>query len=462
MATPALAAQPADTNDWDTAFAIHFSDANNAIVAKKSSPPSFSAPYTDGLSGQQYTIAGNFGAWQLSGGSGGIVHMSLPVTGGTLTPQGGTARNYSGSGVIEVYLNFLPQPTSDSTNGQTNNLQVKLTTNDPVNQPVVTVQSFTFDPTSPLQQGAEAIQSALGTWLNANLQSFNHVFAAVDLNAVADQGAFQWLKPTKVGYAVNAPNNVTTDKYIFGVLCMTEDRDNPNLSNQISPNIIPTGATAGFLISQERFVNKIFLPGVYLIFKGATASNFTQTNDGATVTNTVPLSFQNFTLDDGTLITDASIGTGNFTLTAFDETMEMQFTDLNFTWKTGYIVHLSYTGLASLSLDANHNLQMTPTGKPSLNTVVTKTTEEQWKELIEGIVEGIALAVVGAVIGGALGPAAEEAAEAGETAATDAAESAEEGADAMNFDVEAAIPAEGLSVNGLLAVWPSIVRYGRG
>jgi hypothetical protein len=361
----------------------------------------------------------------LSGGSGAIVQMTLPISNGTVTPQGGTAKSYSGSAVIEVYLNFIPQPTSTAaSSGTRNNLSIKLTTSDPVNQPVVSVQSVTLSPDSKFQ-GTDAIQSALSTWLNANIQSFNHVFAAVDLNVIADKDAFQWLKPTKVGYAVNAPAFTTPDNYIFGVLAMTEGRDNPNLSNQISPNIIPDNSNAGFAISQERFINKLFLPGAYLLFKGASSSDFDTTDDGSKVINIDPLNFQKFALEDGTLITDATIGTGNFTLTAFDQSLELQFTNLQFTWKSGYIVNLSYTGIATFSLDANHCFQMKPTGQSSLNIVVTKTTAEKWMELGIGILEGVAFAALGAAIGGALGPAVDAAEGAVDDGVTNAAEAAD-------------------------------------
>src|SRR5262249_48924054 len=157
--------------------------------------------------------------------------------------------------------------------------------------------------------GAEAIQAVLTAWLNSNLQQFNHVFAAVDLNVTADNGAFQWLKPTKLGYAVNTEGADSSDDYVFGVLAMTSGRDDPNLSNQISSNIIPSGANAGFLVSQERYIDQIFMPGAYMLFNGATGADFDTTNDGTTITNTQPLAFQKFVLDDGSVISDATIGT---------------------------------------------------------------------------------------------------------------------------------------------------------
>lgn len=440
-AAQAPAPQAADTYDWDTAFGVYFKDANAAIVAGKSSPASFSGTYTDGMSGDQYTVAGSFGAWQLTGGSGSIVHMSLPISGGTITPQGGgNALQYDGTAIIEVSLNYLPQPASGS--GTPNNLVLKTTSTDPQTDPVVTVQGFTFDPKSPWSRSSEAITSALGAWLNTNLQDFNHVFSVVVVNETADQGTFQWLKPTRLGYAVVAPQSAQPDQYVLGVMAMTENRTNPNLAYQISPNIIPAGCNAGFLISQERFVKKVFLPGVYTIFQNATAADFDTTNDGTTVTNKQALTFQSFTLEDGTKITDATVDGGKFTLTAFDQTLELQFTNMHFTWKTGYIVHLDYTGMAVLSADGNGHFQMKETGKPSLSVVVTKTTTEKWEELITGIIEGIVLAVVGAAIGGALGPAADGVGEAASDAASEGAESADSAGSDLSFSFDGVDPDE--------------------
>jgi hypothetical protein len=435
-APTATSPQPADTYDWDTAFGVRFGDANAAIVAKSSSPPSFDGSWEDPFSGETMAVKGAFGPWQLAGGSGSIVHMALPVTAGSLTPQGGAALDWSGTATIEVYLNYLPQP--GAADGTPQNLVVQTTGAD--GQPVATVQGFTFDPASPWSKSSDPITSALQTWLEANLQDFNHVFSVVVVNDTADQGSFQWLKPTKIGYAVNTPVDAAVDDYVLGVLAMTEGRDDPNLSYVVSPNIIPAGANAGFLIAQERFLEKIFMPGVYLLFQNASTADFDTTNDGATITNIQPLAFQKFTLEDGTVIADAAIDTGGFTLTAFDQTLELQFSNLKFSWKGGYIVHLTYTGASQLYLDTGNHLQMRQTGTPSLNTIVTKTTREQWSELVVGIVEGIGLSILGALVGGALGPAADAAEDAAsETISTAATEADGAGSD-LSFDIDGLEP----------------------
>lgn len=390
----------ADTYDWDTAFGTRFGDVNAAIVAQKTSPPSFSGQFED-ITGEVFTTTGVFGPWQLTGGSGALVHMGLPISGGTVKGSSGqvVASNYSGMATVEVALNFLPQPANTSVQ----NLMVAAPQT--TAGATATVLSFTFDPTSPWSTDSTAITEPLGAWLTANLQVFNNVFASVDFAQQAATGAFQWLTPTKISYAIATPVGAEVDDYVFGVLAMTEGRDDPNLSNQVSPNIIPAGANAGFLISTDRFLNKILLPNVSLLFDGATVADFDQTLDG-TITNTQPLQFQSFALDSGQVIDDAGVATSGFQITVFNQSVQMQFIDLQFTYQPGYICHINFSGMSSLSIDSQSHLQMTQLGTPTAAMIMEETTGE---EIIE-ILMGLALAAAGSVIGACVGGAADAAA----------------------------------------------------
>ena len=439
----------ADTYNWDTAYGITFGKVNTSIVRAKSSPPGFKGVYFDGFSGNKYDISADFGPWQLSGGAGDLLHMTLPLTNGTVIPQnGGKPTAFSGSASIEVKLEWLPQPSATPSKGK-NHLKIKLT-NDPGDSSIVSVESVDVTP----KEMAGGVQSVLQEWLLENLQQFNHVFSVVDLGAEADKAGFQWLKPTKIGYAVNTQGATDPKDYVFGVLAMTEGRSGEKLSPEISPNIIPTGADAGFLISQERFLRKLLLPGMAALFKGATADDFELDPDETMVRNKFTLEFQGFQLEDGTFIDQAIIAAQNFGVEARATSLFMMFDDLNFPWnphgsvlKDGFVVHLTYTAESVLFLDQNNHLQMCTVGNrdkndpkkstgPTLNVVVTKTDAEKAWEIVLGLVEGIALAIIGAVIGGALGPEVDEAGAAAEQAATEAAETsaAEE---SLSFDVEA-------------------------
>jgi len=377
------------TNDWDTVFGITFAAANQAIVAQGSSPASFEGDYTDPVSGNSYPGSGNFGAWQLTaGGSGANVNLLLPITGG-----GFNGSSYSGSATVQVRLNFLPQPAGAA--GQ--NLLTQTTTANPVAEPVAVVQGVTINEAA-LQRYVPCVQAILDTWLNAHLQDFTHVFSSVDLGAVATAKSFQWLKPTFVSYAVTDPvpgaPHVVADS-VLGVLAMTDGRTNPNLAHQISPATIPANCNAGFLIAPERFLTQMLMPGVYLMFAGASADDFDLSDDGDTIINTSPLNFPQLQLEDGTIIDDAVVSAGNFTLTVRSRTLQLSFQGISFTWKTGYTVSLDYQGLATLSAGADGLLTMA-TNDPTVSFSVAQTTGAQVETALQEAAWGVGAAVVGA------------------------------------------------------------------
>lgn len=425
-------AQAAVTNNWDTVSAIKFKAVNEAIVNQKSSPKSFSGIFSSPFSGD-FNVTGDFGDWQLSGGSGNLVHMKLPFTHSKFTPKSGGAAKTPGAGygIIEINLTYIPQPCD------TNKQDLQVDAKKAVQSVAVTMSD------SSQKNFASYIGHVLTEWLSSNLQDFNHVFAVANLGEQESSPAFTWLKPTKVGYAVEAPVNASVDDFVFGVLAMTQNRAGTDLTYQVSPNALPSGYNGGFLINFVRFMNEIFLPGVVPIFDSASTSDFTVTSDGTQVTNNKDLTFADFEIptnksgSETRTVSDATIDKGKFTLTAFDTYLELQFNDLTFTFEEGYIAHLTYTGYQEIGVTSSNHFKFSqPAGKPPvLNVTITETTGEKWKELIDSIVIGVVFAVVGAMIGGALGPAAEEAGEAGETAATDAAEDA--AGSSMDFDVTA-------------------------
>jgi hypothetical protein len=95
----------ANTNGWDTVFGIKFADVNQAIINADSSPPDFDYP----MDPQGEAIEGDYGDWQVTGGSGQLLHMTLPVPELTLTFEGETpVVRRQVSITIEVQLDQLP------------------------------------------------------------------------------------------------------------------------------------------------------------------------------------------------------------------------------------------------------------------------------------------------------------------------------------------------------------------
>ncbi len=239
-----------ETFGWDTVFAINFKTANQAITRGQSSPPRFSADYTDTLESKVFNVSGDFGTWQMDGGSGNLLHLKMPVSNGKVAAKDGSSiKNFSGHAIVEVELAFIPQKGASHTAGL-QDLNYNKSTD--AGRMAATVISFVFTASSNNSADEVPVKTALNQWLNSHADVFNHVFAVVDINAKVDKEHFQWLRPTFVNYAINANAGKTDDDNVFGVLAMTENRPVLNAGSEIDPRVIPEGNNAGFLISQER------------------------------------------------------------------------------------------------------------------------------------------------------------------------------------------------------------------
>jgi hypothetical protein len=271
-------ANTAQTYGWDTVFAIHIADANAAIAKAGSSPPSFNAE--DAADG--YSVQGKFGAWQIvPGGSGELIRLSIPFNGAVVTKPDKTSECANGSALVDVRLNFLDQDLQPTT-GSNKTLKVQ-TTPAGTEQPAASVVQVNYDGTSPSFLVQAAFQGMLDAWLNANLQDFDHVFATVNINRTADEGAFQWMQPTHVSYAYSDLGSSSDG--LLGVLCMTEQRSSAGLAQQVSGVVIPAGQRAALLISKERLLSNLLLPSMPLVFAGAKPTDFALSSSGGSIVN---------------------------------------------------------------------------------------------------------------------------------------------------------------------------------
>lgn len=283
----------ADTFGWDTAFAIRASDVNAAIQRQHSSPSSFAADTTDPGSHFAVHVAGEFSDWQITlGGSGRLIHMSTPVTAleASGTSREGQSLSYTfgpGTFEIQVELEYVPHtdPPAEGS-GTFHQLMVK-------SQPVASEQVVTVlggygfgvstDPSHlDFSVVADDVKAAMQTWFNDNLSDFEHVFATVNLNRTADEGQFAWLLPTYTSYAYI--DGATLDDSILGILCMTDGRSADGLDQEISPNAIPAGSRAGFLIAPERFIVEMLWPSMPHVYEGVKTSDFAPRTDATGLT----------------------------------------------------------------------------------------------------------------------------------------------------------------------------------
>jgi hypothetical protein len=270
--------QEASTYDWDTVFALPVADVNRAIVTGKSSPRGFSYDHVEG--GSRTTTSARFGDWQVAqGGDGKNLRMTIPLA------EIAVGAQYFGNGTatIEVKLQYLPHTDGPApAQGRLVKLVVRNTSSDLDNDPVVVLVGEIAGASSMglLQQAI--FQVGLGAWLNANLAAFTHVFAVVNLNDRIDQDA-QWAftKPTYVDYAYT--DGATLDQSTFGVLCMTGGRRGEGLSEQISPNAIPQGSRAGFLVAPARFLTDLLLPAMLHCYKGLGTDDLLVASDASSL-----------------------------------------------------------------------------------------------------------------------------------------------------------------------------------
>lgn len=356
----AAAPATASTNGWDTVFGMRFADVNKAIVKAGSTPPGFDYD-NPGVE----SLHGTFQPWQVTGGAGHLLQMTLPVPELTLqfNGQSATVRRQVNI-VIEVELSGLPQPGPSRKPGT--RLAFRLRSADGANA-TVTVFSVAYPalppsagfPGQPASQDdpfiPADIQNVFETSINrpGELQKFNHVFFAVNLNQRAAHDAFAWLAPTAVSYGVSSHGG----DGVLAVLCMTGKRPMPG-NQDVSPELIPGTARGGFLISKERFLSHLLLPGMALMFdnpghpgKTWPDSYFTIAGNGTRLTNTEPLTVRNFQIDGTTR--PASLDKGGFEADLSDTWMTLRYTRFKHAYKLWYDVYHDVTLDTHLALNAD-------------------------------------------------------------------------------------------------------------
>ena len=403
-----------DTNGWHTVSAITYGDVNKAIAASGKGPASFTQAAADGSA----TVNATFGPWSLStGGSGPILMMALPITGGEVAI--GTAQYpiTACTATVRVQATYIPQSGTTIQNLVPDSLQP------------ASVESC--QPAQSNFLADASLKEFLGEWLNANLAQFNAVFASVDLDADYTRDGVEWLTPSFKGYAVAEPTQQPTmSNSVFAVLCLIDSTPEPaGLVWQVSPYIIPPQADAAFVISPEKFLSHMMLAAVPAMFKDISTAppldNFVIDNSGTRIRNINAVTLLPVHLDNGNVVSP-TIDASNFTLQLDAGELDLAIADMQFEYSPGITVHLNYTGRSVISLDTtNHVLQMaaaTQTGSGSVE--VSKGLKIT--EMVLGIAS-IVLAVVGG-LGGVVGKTADAAVTSATTAALGAAQAAGEDA----------------------------------
>ena len=384
LAAVARAQEPASTYGWDTMFAIRATDVNKQLAKPGVCPVQF-AQTQDGIG-----LNGKFAAWQICRGGGGTnLHMQIPITTGALSYQGQTAALDGALATIEIKLNYLPALPTTGTTGKPQKLTVA-TTPQGQSDVVVSVLNLTL-PTSTGSMVKYLAMGALTQWFNDHLAEFAYIFNLVDLNAVVDKDAYQWLSPSSVGYAY--VDGATLDDSVFGALCMVQGNSSANLVPQISEVAIPAASRAGFTIAPSAFLLNMVAPALTLAFPGSGKGDFGLAADRKSLVNLHEVNTK--TVSNGGITYQPVVQTLSLTLNGAELVLAtLTRTEIS----PGIVLYVQNTAYLGIVLD-------TSTGSPKLKWTQSRDpVNEHWMDVAIGIkvVEAI-LAIIAIIIIAILG-----------------------------------------------------------
>lgn len=341
----------ANTNGWDTAYGITFDDVNQAILNDPRDPGDFDV--TDPATGSTLRMFGDFKKWQVNGGSGHLLGMALPADDFTLENFLGVPEIIKLNPIFTIEVELELIETSDAAfsaeTGTPMDLKIKLPNNNemPVQISVTDITWDGYDPNDTMDQAVFAVAKQLmEEWLfdPDNIAEFGHTFATVNLNqrvVDAEGNDFDWLSPSYVAYGVSSqPNDEGGRDGILALMCMGQNRAQFAPTNRgVSPALIPEGARSGFLISKERFLSQMLMPGIVQTFvndgkredKVWIAENFKIAGNGTRIENSAALSIDQLDIgtDDEPKLVEATLPSGGMQIVMEDTHLTVRYEGLS-------------------------------------------------------------------------------------------------------------------------------------
>lgn len=330
------------TLGWDSVYMASFAVINQAIMAQKTYPKDFNFS-VDGV-----TITGKWKSWQLAiGGAGQDVQLVCVVDSGTAGFDKERGNLAETSIIIQVNLKKVAatEPVKDPTGvpGTGTSHALMVDTFGKGNDPAVSIINATFPASVPALL-KDLLPTIFGKYFNEAIAQFNHIFAIMNLNVVADQDAFKWLKPSAFAYAVSSPNQATLDNSAFGLMAMVQGRKiGPEQQYAIDSRAmfdLPKGSNSAFVISEQMVASNILLPGAVAVIQGSKASDFTFSVDGLTVTNVGDLIWGHFQTDKNGIISPL-IPKNNFRLRADGTDIWIEIDNAVYSPSAGITVHMN-------------------------------------------------------------------------------------------------------------------------
>jgi hypothetical protein len=267
----------ATTFGWDVAFAIRATDVNKAIAKAGSYPKAIALSAK--TAGDNWVKA-DIGRWQIvPGGDTQHILFCLQLENVVF---GGRGVDPAGSKIaaIKVHVKFALAFARLSMAAGSHSLKVAPIAHVDPSNPATYPLLCSFDPGDLPAKGLTtleriALQHGVNQAVIDRLDQFQHVFAELDVSDKVATGDFAWLKPTSVDYAYSCNlNDPDLDNAVLGVMAMTGGRDDGKNAVQISPEVIPVGARAGCMISEDLYLEHGILPRLPILVSGAKVSDF--------------------------------------------------------------------------------------------------------------------------------------------------------------------------------------------
>ncbi len=345
-------AQIASTNNWDTVFAVDFEAVNDGIREQGSSPDDFD--HTQSGGGETTRLFGDYGNWELVGGSGHILEMRLPIT--TFTFEMTGEPNQTRTDAWATIQLSLHQVTGNEGSGVGGGTPVSFCSCPPknllmnANEFSVVVTGFGWPGSDSEQDLVDDCRIMLADYyrLASSLEDFDHTFVTVNLNSRLgkENSDFSWIAPTDTSYGVLEDGGSGGGS--FAVLCMINGNTPPENHN-VSP-AIKGGKRAGFLMNKPVFIDHMVKPGIANMFGRElddiewVDANFVVDTDSITNKNAVSIS--DFSIDGKDDVT-AQVPARTFRITMNDTELALDYQGMH---------HPFYKVLDSYWYEAYHYL----------------------------------------------------------------------------------------------------------
>ena len=265
-----------DIQDWDTISIIDVASVNAQLKASLNKLiDSFNYQGESAFAGS-YTISGDFGPWQVSGGSDQLLNLDIPISKGTLA-VGTRSTDISGMTVtVEVTLNLLPSPT----NSRITELRFDFKVAGSKDSPSVPGLVRPIACTDPKKTGQSSyVMDAVAAVLVHNASEVSYVFAQIGL---VDPKVPSWLTPVRSRYGYQQPRGGPSG--YLAVFSVTTDRNVSGLSTQIGSDLVSSSYPLSFIISGPLFLAHVILPLLPAAFPGTNASYFAFANNTISLT----------------------------------------------------------------------------------------------------------------------------------------------------------------------------------